>query len=716
MRQVEQAKEAQVKQIRQRKLATNSITRSDYKPNKKVIWVTRMEWVVEDSNVTGVVELKDTNKFEGWWRWWIRKAAAVVTVQNNLKHLMIRLNDIELATDNFSEKYKIDTLSNAFVYKAKLECLDKEYLSTIDWKNNDELPKRQYTVKIELIYVPSDEVYNKIEILGNCNHRNIETLLGFCKKGRDTILVYEYVSTRCFRDYLDKEVLTWEKRLKICLDIAHGLNYLHHEMDGQKRVIYHDLDSGNIVLDDNWVAKVIGFEKSRYLSTYQDDDALYLNDPVNFYYYTDPEFVETGKLKRESDIYSFGAIMFEILCGMTALVALSKGIWLDVSVWGWLEEGVINQKVARILKGENGEHNFMLKRGPNKDSLDTFINIATQCFAKKQNQRPTIKIVINELEKALSFQENNKDIIRMSLEDINLATQDFNCANVIGGGGFERVYKGEVAEKDGNGHYMIVAKKLDIRHGQGEKQFYNELQILYEYKHENIIDLVGYSDETDEKIIVYEHAPKGSLDKYLSDTSLTWKNRLKICIDFATGLDFLHGGGHGQEVVIHRDIKAANILLFEDWKAKVGDFGLSMISTVKRDTDYVIDHACGTKGYLDPLYLKSGFLTVKSDIYSFGVVLFEILCGRTTFTIHKLKGHLLPSFIKQVFKEGKQGEVIFHAIKDEIVPKSLTTFQNIAYQCLDNDREKRPTTKEILTELKKAMEFQVTRGQRFYLT
>nr|XP_043611138.1 probable serine/threonine-protein kinase PBL26 [Erigeron canadensis] len=317
-----------------------------------------------------------------------------------------------------------------------------------------------------------------------------------------------------------------------------------------------------------------------------------------------------------------------------------------------------------------------------------------------------MRVVIQELEKALSFHENNKDPYRLSFEDIRLATQNFKRENRIGVGGFGRVYKGELTHLNGNGHYTIVAKRLDTSHGQGETQFYNELQILYEYKHENVIGLVGYSNETDEKIIVYEHASKGSLDGYLSDVSLTWNNRLKICIDFATGLDFLHGRLNWQEAVIHRDIKPANILLFDDWKAKIGDFGLSMISTINQDTNYVIDHACGTRGYLDPLYLKSGFLTVESDIYSFGVVLFEILCGRSTYAIYHQKGEYLPSFIKHVFAEGKQHELVFEAIKDEIVPKSLTTFQDIAYQCVDEDREKRPRAKEVLSQLKKALKYQ----------
>lgn len=288
----------------------------------------------------------------------------------------------------------------------------------------------------------------------------------------------------------------------------------------------------------------------------------------------------------------------------------------------------------------------------------------------------------------------------MSFEEIKLATNNFSRDNDIGGGGFGRVYKGEGV----HGHSTIVAKRLDTRLGQGDQQYYNELEILYKYKHDNIIRLVGYSNEAHERVIVYEHASKGSLDYYLSDTKLTWRTRLQICIDAATGLAFLHGGVHGQEAVIHRDIKTANILLFDDWKAKVADFGLSLMSTIDEETDYIIDHVCGTRGYLDPLYEKSGFLTIESDIYSFGIVLYEILCGRSTYDIYNREGQLLHSFIK----EGKQDNMVFDVIKEQIMPESLTTFQTIAYRCLHDDREKRPTAKDVLAELKKALESQVS--------
>ncbi|GKF76226.1 protein kinase-like domain, concanavalin A-like lectin/glucanase domain protein, partial [Tanacetum coccineum] len=191
-----------------------------------------------------------------------------------------------------------------------------------------------------------------------------------------------------------------------------------------------------------------------------------------------------------------------------------------------------------------------------------------------------------------------------------------------------------------------------------------------------------YCNETHEKIIVYEHASRGSLDNYLNDVGLTWRKRLQICIDVATGLAFLHGGGQERNVVIHRDIKTANILLFDDWKAKVADFGLSMRSRIDEETNYVADHVCGTQGYCDPLYSKLGFLTIESDVYSFGVVLFEILFGRSTYAVYKQKERFLHSLVKDYYEEGKQDELVFEAIKEQIVPKSLSIFQKIAYQCL----------------------------------
>ncbi|XP_071719552.1 uncharacterized protein [Rutidosis leptorrhynchoides] len=210
--------------------------------------------------------------------------------------------------------------------------------------------------------------------------------------------------------------------------------------------------------------------------------------------------------------------------------------------------------------------------------------------------------------------------LKFSFLMIHLKKCKSSNENFIGRGGFGNVYKGLVTHANGS-RIKIAAKRMDTTFGHAERQFLTELEILLEYKHENVIGLVGYCDEMDEKVIVYEYASRGSLDKHLKSVDLTWMKRLKICIEMASALEFLLGGSATQEVVLHRDIKSANILLMEDWKAKLSDFGLSLISSINQETGYVIDNVCGTYGYADPLYLGSGFLTRESDIHSFGVVL-----------------------------------------------------------------------------------------------
>ncbi|XP_076897004.1 putative receptor-like protein kinase At2g23200 [Bidens hawaiensis] len=482
---------------------------------------------------------------------------------------------------------------------ARLDHFDKENLASKEGKNEGELPERHTIVVIKRILPRKDGQGEKVfctdfEMLNSVKHRNIVRLLGFCVEGSEMILVIENVSNGFLSDYLEninkKRILTWEKRLKICIDVAHALNYLHFEMEDKKIIINRDIKSNYIGLDENHGAKIVDFGLSLYLPPNQHRELLHLNTIVGTDYYIDPEYKTTCRLKRESDVYSFGVVLFEILCGRMAYdpIYLNNG-----------DKG-LTSVARRSFSTETPD-----------DMIDAIIK-EERAENKTQDQRPSINVVVKELEKALSFQKN-KDNPKISLEDIKRATQNFHNANYI-----------------------------DSRLGQGEQQFLSELHILLEYKHENVIGLVGYCDEKDEKIIVYEHASRGSLDRYLNDVSLTWIKRLNICIDVASALDFFHGGAGRQAKVIHRDIKTANILLNHDWKAKLADFGLSLISSITKDSDYTIDHACGTHGYLDPLYGKSGFLTIESDIYSFGVVLFEILCDRSTLEINKQEGHHLP--------------------------------------------------------------------------
>ncbi|KAJ0668057.1 putative protein kinase RLK-Pelle-CrRLK1L-1 family [Helianthus annuus] len=238
-----------------------------------------------------------------------------------------------------------------------------------------------------------------------------------------------------------------------------------------------------------------------------------------------------------------------------------------------------------------------------------------------------------------------------------------------------------------------------------------EFETLLKYKHENIIGLVGYCNEMNEKIIVYEHACNGSLDKHLDNPSLTWMKRLKICIDVATGLQILHKDGAKQEgSIMHRDIRSGSILVDGNWNAKISNLEFSNKVLVVDRAEHVDDNACTSLGYMDLKYEFEGFLTQRSDIYSFGVILFEMLCGRLAWA-EGCENHshsLGPMAVRYYNEEGNLDKMIFEGIKEQITPQSLTIFQTVAIQCLEIDQDERPAIDQLIIQLKKALEFQVS--------
>ncbi|KAI3744822.1 hypothetical protein L1987_57915 [Smallanthus sonchifolius] len=281
--------------------------------------------------------------------------------------------------------------------------------------------------------------------------------------------------------------------------------------------------------------------------------------------------------------------------------------------------------------------------------------------------------------------------LKIPFRDIKKATNNFK--NEIGKGGYGPVYRGELTL---SGKPIIAAVKQlqkDSVSGQGHKEFLMEIQLLSLYKHQNVVSLLGFCEEGNDRFLIYEHAEHGSLDKHLQPTktcSFTWKERINICIDAAHGLDHLHNHVAEHERIIHRDIKSGNILLDHNWKAMISDFGLSKIGRANESITYLITNACGTQGYCDPEYFKTGILTKESDVYSFGVVLYEVLCGR-----------LCHVNVKSL----TENLVIDPALNNYLNSNSMNKFLEIASQCVLDDRKQRPSMGVVLEELEKALEF-----------
>lgn len=295
--------------------------------------------------------------------------------------------------------------------------------------------------------------------------------------------------------------------------------------------------------------------------------------------------------------------------------------------------------------------------------------------------------------------------LSIPFRDIKEATKNFTT--IIGKGGYGAVYKGELLL---SGKLTTVAvKRLDSNiSGQGFKEFLTEIDLLSRCKHPNLVSLLGFCEEEDEKIILYEYAEHGSLDKYLcmvkNSRPLTWMQRINICIDAARGLDYLHNHVAQDHRVIHRDIKSANVLLGQDWKAMIADFGLSKIGRANENVTYIITNASGTHGYCDPAYMHTGILTKESDIYSFGVVLFEVLCGRLGYINVNSEQRFLAPLAQRYYEEGNIEEIIDPYLKTEVDQSSLSMFSDIAYQCLQNDRGRRPSVSLVLQKLEQILE------------
>ncbi|XP_076883739.1 putative serine/threonine-protein kinase PBL12 [Bidens hawaiensis] len=295
--------------------------------------------------------------------------------------------------------------------------------------------------------------------------------------------------------------------------------------------------------------------------------------------------------------------------------------------------------------------------------------------------------------------------LNIPLEEIKLATNNFSDKNLIGGGGFGRVYIGNLTKFG-----KVAVKRLDRTLGQGDREFRMEIDTLSRCRHKNLITLVGFCEEDGENILVYEYAKHGSLDKYLVNEKLSWIQRLKICIDAARGVSYLHNDVGPEERVLHRDLKSSNILLNENWEAKISDFGLSKVGPSNVKDTYVVTNACGTIGYIDPQYAKSGILTKESDVYSFGVVLFEILCGTPALTnIYTGERRSLASLAQQSCEQNTLFEIIVPCLKNAIKEDSLGVFSLIAYECLKENPTERPTMARVTKELEKALTLQVNK-------
>ncbi|KAL5216561.1 hypothetical protein ABZP36_007962 [Zizania latifolia] len=312
------------------------------------------------------------------------------------------------------------------------------------------------------------------------------------------------------------------------------------------------------------------------------------------------------------------------------------------------------------------------------------------CCFPKSNKRE------NPYPRGITGISSEKNIRLFSYSELRSATDNFNRSNKIGRGGFGTVYKGTIRNARD-----VAVKVLSAESRQGIREFLTEIDVITNVKHPNLVELIGCCVEGNNRILVYEYLENSSLDRALlgsnsEPANFTWSIRSAICIGIARGLAYLH-----EEIaspIVHRDIKASNVLLDKHYNPKIGDFGLAKL--FPDNITHISTRVAGTTGYLAPEYAWHGQLTKRADIYSFGVLVLEIVSGKSSSRSIMADDKILLEKAWELYEAGKLKELVDPEIGD-YPEEEVLRYIKIALFCTQAAAARRPTMLQVETMLSK---------------
>ncbi|XP_044460669.1 putative receptor-like protein kinase At4g00960 isoform X1 [Mangifera indica] len=301
-----------------------------------------------------------------------------------------------------------------------------------------------------------------------------------------------------------------------------------------------------------------------------------------------------------------------------------------------------------------------------------------------------VVIIFIRRRKSEKKDQNVEDIIdtaslQFDFSTIRIATNNFSDDNKLGQGGFGAVYKGMLSDRQ-----QVAVKRLSLHSNQGEVEFKNEVQLVAKLQHRNLVRLLGFCLERNERILIYEFVPNSSLDHYISKSInheyMNWERRYKIIGGISRGLLYLHEDSRLR--IIHRDLKLSNILLDADMNPKISDFGMAKLFEMDQSQGNT-NHVVGTFGYMPPEYIKHGQFSVKSDIYSFGVLILEIVSDQKR-SGFEIQDEDLLTYAWKSWNEGSAANLIDPSMRDNPTTEMMKCI-HIALLCVQENVSDRPT-------------------------
>uniref|UniRef100_A0A0E0ECP1 non-specific serine/threonine protein kinase n=1 Tax=Oryza meridionalis TaxID=40149 RepID=A0A0E0ECP1_9ORYZ len=637
----------------------------------------------------------------------------------SVKSGLLSLASLQVATDNFHKSKKIGEGGFGEVYQGLLS-------------GQEVAVKRMAKDSHQGL----QELKNELILVAKLHHKNLVRLVGFCLEKGERLLVYEYMPNKSLDTLLfeQRKRLDWATRFKIIEGTARGLQYLHQ--DSQKKIVHRDMKASNILLDADMNPKIGDFGLAKLFA--QDQTREVTSRIAGTFGYMPPEYVMCGQYSTKSDVFSFGILVIEIVTGQRRnsgpYFSEQNGVDILSIVWRHWEEGTTAEMIDHSLG-----------RNYNEAEVVKCINIGLLCVQQNPVDRPTmadVMVLLNsdatcslpapaprptsliDGSSGYSTGKNNSAskvlVIVVPIVAVAIVAATSFCiwnvrrkrrsrkaehfSELDASEDLESVKSTLITLASLQGLLFgqeVAVKRLAKGSNQGLEELKNELVLVAKLHHKNLVRLVGFCLEEGERLLVYEYMLNKSLDIFLFDSEqsrqLDWATRFKIIEGIARGLQYLHQDS--QKKIIHRDMKASNVLLDADMNPKIGDFGLARLFGQDQTRD-VTNRIVGTFGYMSPEYVIRGHYSTKSDVFSFGILVIEIVTGRRNSGPHFLEQNEdLISIVRRHWEEGNIVEMIDHSLGRNYPEAELLKCVNIGLLCVQQNPVDRPTMAGVMVLL-----------------